>query len=297
MVPPFSCSSYNLALPWGYCFPYSLLANGPLFSQGPCITWLWNKYLKANIHKTASDLPPQNSTTDFLIGLTDGISTLPVVLVQNLGDILDSLFCHTSHSICREIRWLYSLNTTSRMQTLLFTPGEPHHPFPRLLRQHLWKCHCFHLSLLHLAGVHSQGNSHSNPLNMWVRGCHHLWAGNLAKAPCLEWSGTNQCPHGGLLGPIGPGPLALLHDCRPSGLFCSPRITLFYTFFGLSWWFRWKRICLHFRRPEFDPWVRKIPWRREWQPTPVFLPGELHGQRSLVGYISWGCKESSWLSN
>ena len=34
----------------------------------------------------------------------------------------------------------------------------------------------------------------------------------------------------------------------------------------------------------FDPWVRKIPWRRKWQPTPVFLPGESHGQRSLVGY-------------
>ena len=33
----------------------------------------------------------------------------------------------------------------------------------------------------------------------------------------------------------------------------------------------------------FDPWVRKIPWRRAWQPTPVFLPGEAHGQRSLVG--------------
>ena len=33
-----------------------------------------------------------------------------------------------------------------------------------------------------------------------------------------------------------------------------------------------------------DPWVRKIPWKREWLPTPVFLPGEFHGQRSLVGY-------------
>ena len=33
----------------------------------------------------------------------------------------------------------------------------------------------------------------------------------------------------------------------------------------------------------FDPWVRKIPWRREWLPTPVFLPGESHRQRSLVG--------------
>ena len=40
------------------------------------------------------------------------------------------------------------------------------------------------------------------------------------------------------------------------------------------------------------PWVRKIPWRREWQPTPVFLPVEFHGQRSLVGCSPWGCKES-----
>ena len=42
----------------------------------------------------------------------------------------------------------------------------------------------------------------------------------------------------------------------------------------------------------FDPWVGKIPWRREWQPTPVFLPGELHEQRSLAGYSPWGRKES-----
>ena len=46
------------------------------------------------------------------------------------------------------------------------------------------------------------------------------------------------------------------------------------------------------RRPGFVPWVRKIPWRREWQPTPVFLPGEFQGQRSLVGYSPWGHKES-----
>ena len=42
----------------------------------------------------------------------------------------------------------------------------------------------------------------------------------------------------------------------------------------------------------FDPWVRKIPWRRKWQPTPVFLPGESHGQRSLAGCSPWGRKES-----
>ena len=41
-----------------------------------------------------------------------------------------------------------------------------------------------------------------------------------------------------------------------------------------------------------DPWVRKIPWRRKQQPTPVIFPGEYHGQRSLAGYSPWGCKES-----
>jgi len=46
----------------------------------------------------------------------------------------------------------------------------------------------------------------------------------------------------------------------------------------------------HARRG-FNPWVRKIPWRRAWQPTPVFLPGESHGQRSLVGYGPQGHKE------
>ena len=39
-----------------------------------------------------------------------------------------------------------------------------------------------------------------------------------------------------------------------------------------------------------DPWVGKIPWRREWQLTPVFLTGEFHGQRSLAGYSPWDCR-------
>ena len=46
------------------------------------------------------------------------------------------------------------------------------------------------------------------------------------------------------------------------------------------------------RRCGFDPWVGKMPWRRAWQPIPVLLPGEFHGQRSLAGYSPWGCKES-----
>ena len=54
------------------------------------------------------------------------------------------------------------------------------------------------------------------------------------------------------------------------------------------------------RRPRFDPWVGKIPWRREWLLTPVFLPGESHGQGSLVGYSLWDHKASDtteWLSH
>ena len=46
------------------------------------------------------------------------------------------------------------------------------------------------------------------------------------------------------------------------------------------------------RRPRFDPWVGKIPWRREWVPTPVFLSGKSHWQRSLADYNLWDSKES-----
>ena len=45
------------------------------------------------------------------------------------------------------------------------------------------------------------------------------------------------------------------------------------------------------KRHGYNPWVRKIPWRRNWQLTPVFLPGKFHRQRSLVGYSPWGHKE------
>ena len=49
-----------------------------------------------------------------------------------------------------------------------------------------------------------------------------------------------------------------------------------------------KSVCLQCRRPGFDPWVRKILWRRKWQPTPLLLPKKSHGRRSLVGYSPWG---------
>ena len=58
--------------------------------------------------------------------------------------------------------------------------------------------------------------------------------------------------------------------------------------FGLPGWLSGKEPACQCRKFGFDPWVRKIPWRRKWQPTPVFLLGEFHGQRNLVGYSPQG---------
>ena len=71
-----------------------------------------------------------------------------------------------------------------------------------------------------------------------------------------------------------------------------------YHAFGLPGWLSGKELACQCRRHGFDPWVRKIPWRIKWQPTPVFLPGESYGRRSLVGYSPQGHKESDtteWL--
>ena len=58
----------------------------------------------------------------------------------------------------------------------------------------------------------------------------------------------------------------------------------------LPCWLSGKESACQCRRCQFDLWVRKIPWRKKWQPPPVFLPGKPHGQRSLAGYSPWGCK-------
>ena len=48
------------------------------------------------------------------------------------------------------------------------------------------------------------------------------------------------------------------------------------------WWFSGKEPACQYRRCVYDPWVGQIPWRRKWQPTPVFLPGKSHGQRGVA---------------
>ena len=62
-------------------------------------------------------------------------------------------------------------------------------------------------------------------------------------------------------------------------------------YYGLPWWLSGKESACRCRRRGFDPCVRKIPCRKEWQHTPVLLWGEFHGRRSLEGYSPWGRKE------
>ena len=77
--------------------------------------------------------------------------------------------------------------------------------------------------------------------------------------------------------------------------FPSLRIYLFWKFLilyvGLPRWLSGKESACQHKRHGSHPWVEMIPWRRKWQPTPAFLPGKSHGQRSLVGYSPWDHKE------
>ena len=65
----------------------------------------------------------------------------------------------------------------------------------------------------------------------------------------------------------------------------------------IPWWLSRSGVRLQCRRPGFNPWVGKSPQRRKWQPIPVFLPGESHGQRSLGGYSPLSHKSRTQLSD
>ena len=81
-----------------------------------------------------------------------------------------------------------------------------------------------------------------------------------------------------------------MNDLTDWFFFPSAFITVL-VLFPLPSWLSGKEATCQCRRHGFYPWVRKVPWRRKWQPTPVFLPGESHGQGSLAGYSPWGGKE------
>ena len=106
-----------------------------------------------------------------------------------------------------------------------------------------------------------------------------------------EWSSGSSVPVSSQTLTAGP------QKCV-QGLFINPNpcfgIWVLGIWIHLQWGIWVLGIWIHLQcgRPGFNSWVGKIPWRSAWQPTPVFLPGESHGLRSLVGYSPWGLKES-----
>ena len=172
----------------------------------------------------------------------------------------------------------------------LFSAGQTGRgsPFPRkgILTLLCWPpAHCLLLRNRHHLTLGSQQKPLPQPLTP------HLPAHRLALAPphlspALSWNLKHSIsalyPHVFHL-PLIPGSLQPLFQHAqifPSGIvnLGSPGAQMV-------------RICLQCRRPAFKPWVGKILWRREWLPTPVFLLGKCHGQRSLAGYSPWGYKE------
>ena len=79
---------------------------------------------------------------------------------------------------------------------------------------------------------------------------------------------------------------AAVHGAAKSGTWLSD-----WTARGRKW------TACQCRKRRFDPSIKKIPWSRKWQPTPVFLPQKSHGQRSLGGYGPWGLKSQTILSD
>ena len=96
-----------------------------------------------------------------------------------------------------------------------------------------------------------------------------------------------------------PKPKAQVARPQPQGpLLCQKNSRPIYWITGLSCWRRRSRIYLQCRRSWVWSLVRKIPWRREWQPIPVFLPGEFHGQKTLTGYSPLGHRVGhDWVTN
>ena len=91
---------------------------------------------------------------------------------------------------------------------------------------------------------------------------------------------------------VFPGVWKLLSFLRLPSRGGSPSLPLLSLFLSFIFFSLPLCVCLQCWKLGFDPWVGKISWRRKPQPTPVLLPGESHGRRSLVGYSPWGCKES-----
>ena len=107
-----------------------------------------------------------------------------------------------------------------------------------------------------VGGVFKEYESKSLQEESWCKGLFYLCLSKKVASPTIQWQ-TFQ--------------------------FFRDRLHFWILVIMLPWWLSGKESTCHCRRHGFDSWVEKIPWRRERRPTPVFLPGESHGQRSLVG--------------
>ena len=114
----------------------------------------------------------------------------------------------------------------------------------------------------------------------------HLWSGKLDPASNAVWE-KKSLISGGHLDPLGQK-----HLCHVLNLYSLTLGELIVTNYllntrqGFPWWLSGKEFTCQCRRHGFDSWVWKIPGRKKYKNTPVFLPGKSHGQRSLVGYSS-----------
>ena len=130
--------------------------------------------------------------------------------------------------------------------------------------------------------------------SLWHHGLQHARLPCPSPSPraCLNSSPSSRWCHPTISSSVVP--FSCLQSFPESGSFL---ISWLFASGGLPWCSDGKSVCLQCGRPGFNPWVRKIPWRRKWQPTPVLLPGKSHGQRAWWTAVHWVTKNQTRLSD
>ena len=124
---------------------------------------------------------------------------------------------------------------------------------------------------------------------------HFIWPLIFHHSECVcEWEKSSENIDWGVMNTFGKAN-SQIRNLQIMRMTVSQVLWLYYFISGLPMWHSGKESiwqCRRCKRHGFDPWVRKIPWSRKWQPAPVFWPGKFHGQRCLVSYSPWGGKHS-----
>ena len=163
----------------------------------------------------------------------------------------------------------------------------------------------------HSAQFHHEGSGAAVAYCTSCALCHHHlrhhWTGAVPRTHAQNvlfpgiWSASPPIPRQGMPPPLAPKPHPVLKETHSNTRDSSPRFRLchqinkpypIYSGFPVVLVVKNPPANAGHIRDGFSPWVGKIPWRRKWQFTPIFLPGEPHGQRGLAGYSPWDRKES-----